>query len=170
MKKNIFLFFALFPIISFASDGSVETDIVPRTVNFLIFVAIMYYLLSDKIKAFFQDRTNTIQGKLDEVQKTLQESKKKIEDAKNELQEAKQLANDLLKEARADVDTIKKDIAKSCEDDMAYLSKNFDEKIELEARKSTKEVVDEVLGVLLSKENIAIGQKDLTNIILKKVA
>ena len=38
----------------FASEGSHgQTDIIPRAVNFLIFAALVYYLLADKVKAFF---------------------------------------------------------------------------------------------------------------------
>lgn len=37
----------------FASEGSHgQTDIIPRAVNFLIFAALVYYLLADKVKAF----------------------------------------------------------------------------------------------------------------------
>jgi F-type H+-transporting ATPase subunit b len=157
------------PVALFAS-GSGETDIVPRTVNFLIFAAIVYYLLADKIKGFLSDRTKSIQAELDEVQNTLEESKKKVDEAKAELENAKQIAADLVKEAQADVDNIKTKIATSYENDIAHLSKSFDEKIELETKKSTKEVVSVVLEELMSKDNVAVTQDDLANIILKKVA
>jgi F-type H+-transporting ATPase subunit b len=76
----------------------------------------------------------------------------------------------LVKEAQADVDNIKTKIATSYENDIAHLSKSFDEKIELETKKSTKEVVSVVLEELMSKDNVAVTQDDLANIILKKVA
>ena len=170
MKKILLLIFALLPVSLFATSGDVETDIIPRTVNFLIFAAIIYYLLADKVKGFLDDRTKSIQSELDEVQNRLEESRKKVEDAKAELEKAKQIATDLVKEARADVDNIKNRIAKSYEDDMAYLLKSFEEKVELETKKSTKEVVSEVLEELMGKDNFAITQDDLANIVLKKVA
>jgi F-type H+-transporting ATPase subunit b len=169
MKKTLFLLFAMTPVAVFAAGDIGNTDIVPRTVNFLIFAAIAYYLLADKLKVFFSDRTKSIQAELDEVQNTLEESKKKVDEAKAELENAKQIAADLVKEAQADVDSIKAKVAASYENDIAYLSKSFDEKIELETKKSTKEVVSEVLEELMSKD-VAVSQDNLTNIILKKVA
>jgi F-type H+-transporting ATPase subunit b len=50
MKK--FLLF-LAGVLAFASEGSGHTDIIPRTINFIIFVAILWYLVGDKVKRFF---------------------------------------------------------------------------------------------------------------------
>ena len=57
MKKILFTLSVIIPVSLFASDANVETDILERTVNFFIFAAIIYYLLSDKLKAFFVGRT-----------------------------------------------------------------------------------------------------------------
>jgi F-type H+-transporting ATPase subunit b len=169
MKKKLLFIFAMFPVILFANEH-VQTDIIPRTVNFLIFVGIVYYLLSDKLRFYFSDRTKSIQHRLDEVQIKLEESKKRVEDAKAELENAKKLANNLVKEAIADVPSIKTKVAKSYENELAHLSKAFNDKTDLEAKKMKKEVVSEVLNELLNDDNIAITNETLTNIILKKVA
>lgn len=42
---------AFAPLALFASEGA-ETDIIQRTVNFVIFAGILWYLLAEKIKAF----------------------------------------------------------------------------------------------------------------------
>lgn len=170
MKKMLFLFFVIFPVFIFAADDISNTDIVPRTVNFLIFAAIIYYLLADKINNFLSERTISIQAELDEVQQTLEESKKKVDEAKAELENAKQIASNLVREAQADVENIKAKVATSYENDIAYLSKSFDDKMELEIKTAKKEVVNEVLEELMNKENVAISQENLTSIILKKVA
>ena len=53
MKKILFILLScLAPLALFANDAGVETDILQRTVNFLIFVAILYYLLADTVKFF----------------------------------------------------------------------------------------------------------------------
>jgi F-type H+-transporting ATPase subunit b len=169
MKKRLLFIFAMFPAVLFASEH-VQTDIIPRTVNFLIFIGIVYYLLSDKLRFYFSDRTKSIQNRLDEVQNKLEESKKKVEDAKSELENAKKIANNLVKEAIADVPNIKTKIAKSYEGELSHLSKVFNDKTELETKKMKKEVVSEVLNELLNDDNIAITNETLTNIILKKVA
>ncbi|MCK5293656.1 MAG: F0F1 ATP synthase subunit B [Arcobacteraceae bacterium] len=169
MKKMLFLGFALTPLALFAS-GDVQTDILPRTVNFLIFGAIIYYLLADNLKEFFTGRTKSIQSELDEVQITLDESEKKVQDAKAELEKAKQIAQELVTDAQSDIETIKNKISSTCDQDVVYLEKSFNEKIELEAKKANKEVVNEVLEELFNDKSIIMTQENLSKVILKKVA
>jgi len=170
MKKILFTLSAIIPMSLFASDAGVETDILERTVNFFIFAAIIYYLLSDKLKAFFVGRTESIQSELDKVQDILKESDKKLIDAKQEVENAKKVAEELISIATSEVEAIKTKIEVAAEHEITALSKNFDDKSELEVRNVKKEVVENVLNQLLSDDNIALSQKDLANIILKKVA
>lgn len=169
MKKMLFLGFVLSPLALFAS-GDVQTDILPRTVNFLIFGAIVYYLLADHLKDFFTGRTKSIQAELDEVQTTLDESEKKVQNAKAELEKAKQIADELVSDAQGDIDIIKSKISSSCDQDIIYLEKSFNEKTELETKKANKEVVNEVLEELFNDKSIIMTQENLSKVILKKVA
>jgi F-type H+-transporting ATPase subunit b len=170
MKKILFALSVVVPLTLFASDANVETDILERTVNFFIFAAMIYYLLADKLKAFFVDRTKSIQADLDKVQDLLKASKSKVSDAKFEIENAKKIADELIESANGDVEAIKKKVEVALEQEMAFLSKSFDDKTKLESRKVKKEVVQNVLNQLLSDENIKLSQHELTNIISKKVA
>lgn len=168
-KKWLFMIAIFLPVILFAGED-VQTDIVPRTVNFLIFIAIIYYLLADKLKNYFDDRSQSIQVQLDEVQKKLEESKRKIELARTEFEHAKEIANELVKDSIADVNSIKNKIAIGYENEIANLLKSYNDKVELETRKARKEIAAEVLEELLNDNNITITKDNLQNIILKKVA
>ena len=170
MRKLLFVLFCATPLALFASDAGGETDILQRTVNFLIFVGIIYYLLADKVKAFFSDRTTSIQAELDKVQQVLKESEAKVEDAKKELEDAKKIALEIVESANASSDSIRAKIEESVDQEISQLYKSFDEKVEIETRKVKKEVVSEILDELLSTDNIDISQNELTSIILKKVA
>jgi F-type H+-transporting ATPase subunit b len=170
MKKILFALSVMAPLALFASDANVETDILQRTVNFFIFAAILYYLLADRLKNFFKDRTSSIQAELDRVQEMLKASEAKVADAKQEVENAKKVADELIASANSDIESIKNKIEVAVEQEIAYLSKSFDEKTELERKKVKKEVVESVLDQLLSNENIALTQEDLTNVVLKKVA
>lgn len=172
MKKILFALSVIAPLALLGSDAhaDVETDILQRTVNFFIFISIIYYLLADKLKTFFKDRTNSIQGELDKVQEMLKASEDRITDAKQEVENAKKVADELISSANSDVESIKSKIEAAVEQEIAYLSKSFDEKTELERKKLKKEVVENILDQLLSDENIAISQEDLANVVLKKVA
>jgi F-type H+-transporting ATPase subunit b len=170
MKKLLFILSCVSPLVLFANDTGVETDILQRTVNFFIFIAILYYLLADKARAFFSDRTSSIQAELDKVQQVLKESEAKVEGAKAELEDAKKIALDIVETANADTLSIKKAIEESVDNEIEYLLKSFDEKIKIETKKVKKEVVSEILEQLLSTDNITISQNELANIVLKKVA
>ena len=171
MKRILLLGLALAPVAVFASsEGAVETDIVQRTVNFIIFAGILWYLLADKIKAFFANRTLSIQAELDKVQETLKASQDKFSDAEKKLEEAKKIATDIIEGAKADIDSVKQKVATAVDSDITNLNKNLEEMMKVETSKAKKEVVTEVLEELLSSENIKLTQQELANIVLKKVA
>jgi len=169
MKKTLFFIFALTPLALFASEH-VQTDILPRTVNFFIFAAIIYYLIADKLKAFLSDRTKSIQSQLDEVQQALKDSDAKVEEAKAELENAKKVAQELVEAAQADIEGIKSKIEASTEQEIAHLAKSLEDKMELESKKSQREIVSEILEELFASDNIDISQENLSKVILKKVA
>ena len=170
MKRILLLGLALVPVALLANEGAVETDLIQRTVNFIIFAGILWYLLADKIKAFFAERSLSIQGELDKVQDTLKASQDKVKDAQKKLEEAKKIATEIIDGAKADIDSVKQKVAAAVESDIANLNKNLDEMMKVETSKAKKEVVNEVLEELLSSENIKLTQNELVNIVLKKVA
>ena len=172
MKKILFALAMIAPFSLFGSDSSanVETDILERTVNFLIFISILYYLLADKLKSFFIGRTESIQSELDKVQDVLKSSETKIANAKLEVENAKKIADELIAAANSDVESIKNKIEVAVEQEITYLEKSMTEKTELELRKVKKEVVENVLNQLLSNDNMALSQAEIADIILKKVA
>jgi len=169
VKKIVLFMLAFAPLALFASEGA-ETDIIQRTVNFVIFAGILWYLLAEKIKAFFANRSLGIQAELDKVQDTLKESQAKVDEATLKLEEAKKLAVEIVSGANAEIDSIKSKIAQAVDNEIAHLNKNFDEKIKIETKKAKKEVVQSVLEELLSSDNIGVSQDELANIVLKKVA
>ena len=170
MKRILLLGLALAPIALFANSQGAETDIVQRTVNFIIFAGILWYLLADKIKAFFAERSLSIQAELDKVQDTLKASQDKVTDGQKKLAEAKKIATEIVEGAKADVDSVKQKVATAVDSDIANLNKNLDEMMKVEISKAKKEVVTQVLEELLSSENIKLTQDELANIVLKKVA
>ena len=171
MKKLLLIgLAALAPVALFANTEGAETDIVQRTVNFIIFVGILWYLLADKIKAYFAGRTASIQAELDKVQDSLKASKDKVEEANKKLEEAKALATEIVDGAKADIDSVKKRVSDAVDAEIANLEKTFDERIKVETSKTKRQIVSEVLDELLSSENVSLTQDELANIVLKKVA
>lgn len=169
MKKIVLFMLAFTPLALFASEG-VETDIIQRTVNFVIFAGILWYLLAEKLKVFFAERSLGIQAQLDKVEDTLKESQAKVDEVTLKLEEAKKLAIGIVSDANAEIDLVKSKVAQATDNEIAHLNKNFDEKIKIETRKAKKEVIQGILEELLKSDNIGVSQDELANIILKKVA
>ncbi len=171
MKKILLLGLALAPVALLASEGGeTDYDIVQRTVNFIIFAGILWYLLADKIKALFADRTASIQAELDKVEDTLKASQDKVEDAAKKLEEAKTLAAEIVEGAKTDIDSVKQKVAEAVDVEIANLNKGFDERIKVETSKAKRQIVSEILDELLSSDNVSLTQEELANIVLKKVA
>ena len=170
MKKILLTLLSITPLVLFANDSEVHSDIVERSVNFFIFAAILYYLLADKLKTFFGDRTKSIQAELDKAQEMIKVSQKRVDDANEKVEEAKVIAEELVAAANGDIESIKTKINDAVEQEMKILEKLSIDKQEIEIKQVKKEVVQDILNQLLTNENIALSQDDLANIILKKVA
>lgn len=171
MIKGLLLAMAMVPVALFASEGA-ETnyDIVQRTVNFVIFAAILWYLLAHRIKAFFSNRTLSIQAELDKVQDTKRASEEKKQEAIKKSDDAKRIAAEIVEGAKSDVEVIKQKVLVAVEAEIANLNKNFDEMMKVELSRVKKDVVASILEELLNSDTINLSQDELVNIVLKKVA
>ena len=102
----------LFSAAAFASEMAAHTDIVPRTINFLIFVAILWYLAGNKIINFFKQRQENIAKRFQEVQSKLKEAKTKKETLKAELENAKAKAEEIVNNAKEEAKHIEEQMPK----------------------------------------------------------
>ncbi len=154
----------------FASSGEGGTDIVPRTVNFLIFAAIIYYLVADHVKNFFQNRSASIAAKLEEVQVKLKKAKEDKERAEAELAKAKELAKEIVETTKKEIEIVTKEIKEQTQNELAILEKSFEENIELLRRKRVREITQEVLEELFEDKSLELDKEKFVNMIVKKVA
>lgn len=170
--KKVFLLMvlALIPVALFAQENGAETDIFQRTVNFIIFVAILWYLLADRAREFFANRTLEIQSKLDKVQEALEASQEKVLQADKKIEEAKVISEEIIVSAKADVESIKENVSAAVDAEINHLYKNLEEANKVAISKAKKEVVDEVLEELLTLKEAQLTQDELSNIVLKKVS
>jgi len=153
-----------------ASEGGGESDFIPRLVNFLIFAAIIYYLVADHVKNFFKNRSAQIAAKLEEVQQKLKQTKEEKERAEAELQKAKQLAEEILKTSKQEIEIMTKELKEQALKEIALMQKLFEENIELTRRKKIKEITKEVLEELFEDKSLDLDKEKFINLIVKKVA
>lgn len=171
MKKNIyFLVFVFSPCMLFAASGSGEVDIVERTINFVIFFALIYYFAADKIKAVFKERREGIADSLAKIQEKLQESKKAKQKVINELEEAKKNAKEIIETAHKESSIILQKSEENTKNEIEHLVRQFNESMAFERRKMEKLVIGEILNEFLNQDAVVLNKDILAQALLKKVA
>jgi len=169
--KKIILIFSLV-VVSFASEhiSSVtisDSDFIPRLVNFIIFAAILWYLLADKAKTFYANRSNSIASKFEEVENKLKESKLQKESLKREVEEAHKKAEEIVKTAQKEVEIIKAQTLAVAKNEVEMLNKQFKDFKVYEESRIKKEVVELYLKDLT--KDIHLSSEEVSNIVTKKV-
>lgn len=167
MNKLILL---LLPLGAFAASGAGEYDIVPRTINFVIFVAILYYLLATPFRNFCKNRILKISSRLDEIQKKLLDSKSKKLEMMKKLEEAKATAASALITAKKEAEILAEKIKNDVREELVLMEKHFEEQKEYELRKMEKEVIFQIITELFNDKDMKLEQKDIVNIIMKKAS
>lgn len=171
MKINYFLLL-LAPIALFASggEGGGSTDIIPRTINFLIFAAIMYYYVADAAKEWYLGRKNEIATKLDSIQVKLKESNSKKEIALAKVEEAKANARALVETAKKEAVLLSEKVAQEAEAEIEGLEKAFEDRVTIERRKMQRVIVCEILDEMFKEGSISLDNDEIVKIVTKKVA
>jgi len=171
LKLKYFVLVLLAPAVMFASgDGEGKTDFVPRVINFAIFAGILYYLLAKPIKEFFVGRTNDIADKLTEIQDKLKKTKEDKEKALQKVKDADNIAEDIIETAKTEAKMLEEKIEQNLKTDLENLQKSYKDRIEVEEKKMTRNVVGEVVEDMFKGKKTELKDKDFLNIIKKKVA
>ncbi len=177
--KSVLVAVAIFlPVVLLASGDSGQyealtgrtNDFFPRVFNFTIFAGILYYLLANPIKDFFNGRQEGIANQLKEIEAKLQASKEEEKEAQNRVEESKVKAEEIVKSANKEAQLLATKIADNSEVELATLSKLHEEKMSLEERKVAKDAIDEILNENISSDDIHINETKVIELISKKVA
>jgi F-type H+-transporting ATPase subunit b len=164
MKK--FLLVAFLSGVLFASEAaSGGTDIVARTINFIIFVAILWYLVGNKVIAFFRNRKEEIARKFQEVENKLREAKTKKEELKAKLQEAEIKATEIIEDAKNEAEHIYNKIIEETKAELEMLEKHFEEAKLAEIRKAKREAIKAFLEEVL--KDVHLSSEDAAKLVLK---
>jgi len=164
----LMLMMSTYALASEAGHG--ETDIVQRTVNFLLFVGLVWYLVGEPVKAYFASRTQSIAGELKKVQEKLDESVALKKEALAKISEAEKFAEDLAVSAKKENKIINDKIMSNCDADLDALVRQDKSSKDFEQRKMVRGVVENVLCETLDQSSDSLDKETMANIILKKVA
>lgn len=169
--KQLFCFFAFLPSVIFAAGGgSGEYDIVPRAVNFLIFAAILVYLLKNPAKNFYKNRISKIALRLDDIQKRVLDSKNKKLEMIKRLEDVKKEAASAVELAQKEALILSQKIKDETKNELLLLERYFEEQKDYEQRKMQKEVVAQVLSQMFDSKENELSQDEILAIMLKKVS
>ncbi|HHO41741.1 MAG TPA: F0F1 ATP synthase subunit B [Epsilonproteobacteria bacterium] len=181
MKKSYMIIIAFcLPIVLLAAGGhdggryfemtGRHTDFWARVFNFTIFASLLYYLTANIIRNFFKNRKEQIAKQLDEIEKRLQEATAVQKEAEKKLNESEKKAKEIIADAKKEAIILSDKVMQDNLQELAYLEKQFEEKSDLEARKSAKETINEVLGDNIGSDDILVDEKKVISILNKKVA
>lgn len=146
------------------------TDIVQRTVNFILFAGLIWYLVAEPAKNFFQARSQGIADELKKVQDRLNETIALKKEAQLKITEAEKFAENLVVSSKKENKIINDNIMIQCDADLETLTKQQSSSTEFAQRKMVRNVVENVLNDVLSKSSDDFDKEAMANVILKKVA
>ncbi len=159
------------PLALFANaHGEADYDIIGRTLNFLMFSGLLYYLIANKAKVAYKDRITSIADKLESVQSALKNSEQKKDLARDKIEQAKEDAKTILLNSQKETQVLVSKLYEDAKSDMLNLEKMYEEKINIEHRHMKRDAVSEILDEMFSENDSLVDKKEFINVILKKVA
>jgi len=155
-----------------ASGGAESggTDIVQRTVNFLLFAGLIWYLIAEPAKNYFAARSQGIADELQKVQDKLNESITLKKDVLSKISEAEKFAEELVTISKKENKILNDNIMLQCDSDLEIMVKQNTSLMEFEQRRMVRTVVEDVLNEVLSQSSDDFDKEAMANVILKKVA
>jgi F-type H+-transporting ATPase subunit b len=157
-----------FALASNAEHGG--TDIIQRTVNFLLFAGLVWYLVAEPIKNYFASRSQGISDELQKVQDKLSETIAFKKEALAKISDAEKFAEELAVSSKKENKIINDNMMAQCEVELEILVKQNAMLTEFEQRKMVRTVVEDVLNEVLSQSSDSFDKEAMANVILKKVA
>jgi len=170
VSRIIVLMLMISTIALASGTESAGTDIVQRTVNFLLFAGLIWYLVAEPAKNFFASRSQAIADEMKKVQDKLKETGALKKEALAKITDAEKFAEELALNSKKENKIINDNIIAQCDVDLEILSKQQIVLMEFEQRKMVSNVVKEVLEEVLDKSSDSFDKESMANVILKKVA
>jgi F-type H+-transporting ATPase subunit b len=158
-----------YALASSGAEGS-GTDIVQRTVNFLLFFGLVWYLVAEPAKNFFNARSQSIADELQKVQDKLNETISLKKEALAKISDAEKFAEELIATSKKENKILNDNIMLQCEAELETITKQNASLMEFEQRKMVRTVVEDVLSEVLSQSSDSFDKEAMANVILKKVA
>ncbi|MCQ2857602.1 F0F1 ATP synthase subunit B [Helicobacter pylori] len=146
-----------------------QTDIIERSLNFLLFVGILWYFLAKKLRAFLRSKSLEISKRLEEIQAQLKVSKENKKKLLKELEQAKEKAELIISDANKEAYTITQKYELQTKMDVENLIKNSKALMDLEVKKIKRELVESVFKDLREGKKVSFNAQDCVNILKQRL-
>lgn len=150
----IFLFVTL-SLKALAAGGHADASHMDWTfyfsvINFVLFVAILFFMLRNPILNFFKDRSHHTKNTMEEAKKFYESAYRKYEEIEAKLKNADQKGKQLLKELKNEGELEKENLVKKAKE-MAELMKSDAEKTADQELLKAKEILKQQAAHLISE-------------------
>ncbi|ANH48544.1 ATP F0F1 synthase subunit B [Helicobacter pylori] len=146
-----------------------QTDIIERSLNFLLFVGILWYFLAKKLRSFLHAKSLEISKRLEEIQAQLKVSKENKKKLLKELEQAKEKAESIVSDANKEAYTITQKYELQTKMDVENLIKNSKALMDLEVKKIKRELVESVFKDLRESKKVSFSSQDCVNILKQRL-
>ncbi|BAW64522.1 F0F1 ATP synthase subunit B [Helicobacter pylori] len=146
-----------------------QTDIIERSLNFLLFAGILWYFLAKKLRSFLHSKSLEISKRLEEIQAQLKVSKENKKKLLKELEQAKEKAELIISDANKEAYTITQKYELQTKMDVENLIKNSKALMDLEVKKIKRELVESVFKDLRESKKASFNAQDCVNILKQRL-
>ncbi len=146
-----------------------QTDIIERSLNFLLFAGILWYFLAKKLRSFLHSKSLEISKRLEEIQAQLKVSKENKKKLLKELEQAKEKAELIISDANKEAYTITQKYELQTKMDVENLIKNSRALMDLEVKKIKRELVESVFKDLRESKKVSFNTQDCVNILKQRL-
>ncbi len=146
-----------------------QTDIIERSLNFLLFAGILWYFLVKKLRSFLRSKSLEISKRLEEIQAQLKVSKENKKKLLKELEQAKEKAELIISDANKEAYTITQKYELQTKMDVENLIKNSKALMDLEVKKIKRELVESVFTDLRESKKVSFNVQDCVNILKQRL-
>ncbi len=146
-----------------------QTDIIERSLNFLLFAGILWYFLAKKLRSFLRSKSLEISKRLEEIQAQLKVSKENKKKLLKELEQAKEKAELIISDANKEAYTITQKYELQTKMDVENLIKNSKALMDLEVKKIKRELVESVFTDLRESKKVSFNVQDCVNILKQRL-
>ena len=170
MSRILLTLLAVSTVALASNAENAGTDIVQRTVNFLLFAGLIWYLVAEPVKNYFASRSQGISDELKKVQDKLSETVTLKKEALAKISDAEKFAEELAVSSKKENKILNDNVMAQCEVELENLTKQHATVTDFEQRIMVRNVVEKVLNEVLSQSGDSFDKEAMANVILKKVA